>query len=70
MYFIPTTSGNPKNKMPIIANGTWPKTTEVMLNNLSSDPLRIKFQEACRNAANRTAAIINGSMIKYLIYLI
>ena len=68
MYFRPTISGNPKAKIPIIANGTWPKTTEVMLNNLSSAPLRIKFQEACRNAANKTAAIINDSIIKHLIF--
>ena len=68
MYFRPTISGNPKAKMPMIANGAWPKTTEVMLNNLSSAPLRMKFQEACKNAANKTARIINDSIIKYLIF--
>ena len=64
--FKPSMSGNPKNKIPIIANGIWPRTTEVILKNLSSDPFKTKFQVACRKAANKTAIIMNVSIIKYL----
>ena len=66
MNFKPTMLGKPKNKIPIIANGTWPRTTEVILKNLSSDPFKTKFQVACRKAANKTAIIMNVSIIKYL----
>ena len=66
MNFKPTMLGNPKNKIPIIANGIWPKTTEVILKNLSSDPLKTKFQRACKKAAKRTVTIINVSIINYL----
>ena len=45
------------------AKGKWPKTTDVILNNLSLDPLKIKFQRACKNEANKTAAMIKGSII-------
>ena len=50
--------GNPNNKIPIIANGIWPRTTDVILKNLSSDPFKTKFQVACKKAAKRTATII------------
>lgn len=58
--------GNPNNKIPIIANGRWPRTTDVILKNLSSDPFKTKFQVACKKAANKTAIIMNVSIIKYL----
>ena len=58
MNFKPSMLGNPNNKIPIIANGVWPKTTDVILKNLSSDPFKTKFQVACKNAAKRTATII------------
>ena len=66
MNFKPSMLGNPKNKIPIMANGIWPRTTEVILKNLSSDPFKTKFQVACRKAANKTAIIMNVSIIKYL----
>ena len=59
--------GNPKTNIPIKANGKCPRTTEVILKNLSSEPLNIKFQSACKNAANKTAAIIMVSIIIFLI---
>jgi hypothetical protein len=51
--------------MPINANGICPRTTAVILKNLSSEPLNIKFQSACKNAANRTAMIIRVSIIYF-----
>ena len=66
MNFKPTMLGKPKNKIPIIANGIWPKTTEVILKNLSLEPLKTKFQVACKKAANKTATTMNVSIIKYL----
>ena len=69
MNFKPTILGNPKNKIPIIANGIWPKTTEVILKNLSSDPFKTKFQVAWRKAANKTAIMMNVSIMKYLYFI-
>ena len=69
MNFKPTMLGNPKNKIPIIPNGIWPKTTEVILKNLSLDPFKTKFQVACRKAANKTAIIMNVSIIKHLNFI-
>ena len=59
----PLKSGNPNIIIPIIAKGVWPKTTEVILSNLSLEPRKIKFQKACKNAAHKTIKIINVSVI-------
>ena len=66
MNFKPSMLGNPNNKIPIIANGEWPRTTDVILKSLSSDPFKTKFQVACRKAANKTAIMMKVSIIKYL----
>ena len=55
MKINPLILGNPKIKIPVIAKGKWPRTTAVILMNLSMEPLNIKFQSACKKAADSTA---------------
>ena len=55
--------GNPKIKIPVIAKGKCPSTTAVILMNLLSEPLNIKFQIACKRAADRTAKTTMVSVI-------
>ena len=47
----------------MIANGKCPRTTAVILMNLSMEPLNIKFQSACKKAADSTAQITMVSVI-------
>ena len=47
----------------MIAKGKWPRTTAVILMNLSMEPLNIKFQSACKKAADSTAKITMVSVI-------
>jgi|TARA_B110000008_G_C16780299_1_gene488385 hypothetical protein len=61
--------GNPKVIIPIIAKGKCPSTTAVILNNLSFESLNIKFQRACKKAANKIADIKKNSGI-FLPYII
>jgi len=63
MKINPLILGNPKIKIPMIAKGKWPRTTAVILMNLSMEPLNIKFQSACKKAANSTAKITKVSVI-------
>ena len=63
MKINPLILGNPKIKIPMIAKGKWPRTTAVILMNLSMEPLNIKFQSACKKAADSTAKITMVSVI-------
>ena len=66
MKINPLILGNPKIKIPVIAKGKWPRTTAVILMNLSMEPLNIKFQSACKNAANKTVMIMKVSIMFFL----
>ena len=69
IQYIPLKLGNPKIMMPIIARGKCPKTTAVIHSNLSFESLKIKFQRACKKAANKTAIIKKRSGIFSTLYV-
>ena len=56
--------GVPKEIRPKIPSGTCPNAIALILSNLSLEPLSVKFQQACRSAANRTARITMVCMEK------
>ena len=58
-------SGRPKVIIPIILAGKCPSTTAAILKTLSLEPLKIKFQKACKNAANKTKNIIKFSILEF-----